>query len=193
MSIVLHPTAFSKQTRAYTGKLIPREESNNFVAELGVDTPIRCVNWPKDDKLAPKRHTVLSRFTIDVCNSDTLMPLTCSPSGSVEPQMIAEHKVYFSEDTFLIERIGFAPIILSGRSIIHVSFGHAVAVNKLATQGRFSAISHHVIGGEFDTKEYRIAKHGLKVKCVSLSVWEQPYRVKHSNAYLIAENGLLLG
>ena len=191
MSIILHPTAFSKDTRQSRTKFIPREESHDFVLELSAKARVRCVNWPKDVRIAPTKHGILSRTLEEVCGSDHLMPLTKTNSGSTEPQMIAEHREFLSDDTFQITRQNCEPVIISGRSVVHVGIGKSVAVNKLAAQGAFLALAH--LGSKCEVQEFTIEPFRRSVKCITLSVWDQPYRVYHTNAYLMLEIGLLVG
>lgn len=191
MSIILHPTAFAKDTRQYRTKFIPKEESHEFALELSAQTRVRCVHWPKDVRIAPTKHGILSRTIDEVCGSDHLMPLTKNNSGSTEPQMIAEHREFLSDDTFQITRHNHEPVILSGRSVIHVGIGKSAAVNKLAAQGAFLALAH--VGANCDVQEFAIEPFRRSVKCIALSVWDQPYRVYHTHAYLMLENGLLVG
>lgn len=195
MSIVLHPTAYSKfagSNYVYKGKLIPREEYNTFVSAIHQNTKILCVDWPNSERLAPVKHKILKAAIADVCASKSLLPMTFRPSGSIEPQMIAEDKLYLEDDTYLIECDHAAPVLVNGRAIVYVTADICVAVNTLAEQATFVANNH--TGTKLDTAVYRVSRHkNGALPFVRFGVWDQPYRVKHINAYMMLANGLILG
>jgi hypothetical protein len=193
VSIVLHPTAFTKQHNKYSGKLIPREEYNNFVSSVHRDTEILCVNWPKAERLSPPKHIVQKRKLVDICHAESLLPLTYSISrGSVEPQMIAQDTLYREDDIYLIECAHAAPVLINGRAIVYVSPEVCVAVNKLVDDKAFSAINH--TGTTFGSASYSVSRHRNGAQpFIRFGVWDQPYRVSHVSAHMLLANGLILG
>lgn len=191
MTIVLHPTAFSKLTSKTRRNLIPKKEYNTFKAAISYDTAIKCVDWPYHQRIAPKKHTLLNRAAIDVCRSDALLPVTFVPFLSVEPQMVAEHSEYIDDSLYEITRPYHNPAYLTGSALIRVDMETVLSVNSLAKDGRFVALKHE--GNAVSQVEYHISRHNKNEKCIRMSVWEQPHRVKHLNGFLILEIGLLVG
>lgn len=192
MSIVLHPTAFTKSHNKYRGKLIPREEYNMFVSCLHQNTKILCVDWPNSERLAPVTHKILKAAITDVCAATNLLPMTYKASGSIEPQMIAEDKLYLEDDVYLIECDHAAPVLVNGRAIVYVTADIFVAVNTLVDQATFVANNHN--GSKLDVAIYRVSRYrNGSLPFIRFGVWDQPYRVKHTNAYMILANGLILG
>lgn len=196
MSIVLHPTAFSRFSGSkfvYKGKLIPQEEYNNFVSSVARDTELLCVDWPKSERLAPTKHIIQRRSISDICRSENLLPLTFSASrGSLEPQMIAQDTLYHEDDTFVIECAHAAPVVVNGRAIVYVTPEACVAVNKLAEYKTFIATNHS--GTSFSSAGYSVQRQRRgALPFIRFGVWDQPYRIQHVNAFMVLANGLILG
>lgn len=170
--------------------LIPKEEYNTFKSAISYHTKIKCVDWPMYDRVSPKKHSLLSRDAVVICRSNSLMPVTQTQS-SVEPQMIAEHIEYAEDNLYKITRPYFEPAYISGSSLVRVDMETVATVNKLARSKTFVALQH--TERSLYPVEYHITQHSRLEKCVKISVWEQPHRVKHTNGFLILEIGLLVG
>ena len=185
--MILHPAVLTK-----SAKLVPREQMHTMVA-IGADTPVLGVIWPK--KYAVKPLNLQSRVVSirELCEKfDDMLPVTYA-RGKAEPQMIAEHKLERDVLNYQINIPDELPILVGTRCLVGTYSG-LKDIAKIKGTIDVPCL-RHVRGNQFkvERKTAEIKRVNEVTLTIRMSVWDQPDRVEHTQAYLVTGSGLVLG